>query len=181
MGLNFINRFNLPTGTGPEHTAVRPFSIPLPSYTTLTPSHAGPLFLIPGLVIGTYVTGTTLRPEQKTEMIRYLLHKRKPAGGWGLYVPPSPSPSRFESLGANRRMQKAYRRTADNVRHGNELRLAPTPRSGPRDARHARHARLDTRARYAPKGVSPRVCGIPVLIDGTQAARSVCPPGQKHG
>lgn len=90
MGLNFINRFNLPTGTGPERTAVRPFSIPLPSYTTLTPSHAGPLFLIPGLVIGTYVTGTTLRPEQKTEMIRYLLHKRKPAGGWGLYVHPLP-------------------------------------------------------------------------------------------
>lgn len=53
-------------------------------------SRAGPLFLIPGLVIGLYVTHTTLRPEQKTEIIRYLLHKRKPEGGWGLYVLPVP-------------------------------------------------------------------------------------------
>ncbi|KAJ9110722.1 hypothetical protein QFC20_002763 [Naganishia adeliensis] len=54
-------------------------------------AYGGPLFLIPGLVIGLYVTHTALRPEQKTEIIRYLLHKRKPEGGWGLHTAAPPT------------------------------------------------------------------------------------------
>jgi lanosterol synthase len=40
--------------------------------------------LIPGLIVALSVTGQALKPEQKTEMIRYLLAKRRPEGGWGL-------------------------------------------------------------------------------------------------
>jgi lanosterol synthase len=71
----------------------------LPSLSHANPSSPGigPLFLIPGLVIGLYVTHTTLRPEQKTEIIRYLLHKRKPEGGWGLCVLFSALPSSSRS------------------------------------------------------------------------------------
>ncbi|KAJ9100955.1 hypothetical protein QFC19_005351 [Naganishia cerealis] len=54
-----------------------------------TPS--GPLFLIPGLVIGMYVMGVSLRPEQKIEMIRYLLRKRRKEGGWGLHTAAPPT------------------------------------------------------------------------------------------
>lgn len=46
--------------------------------------HAGPLFLIPGLLIAMYVTGLSLLAEQKIEMKRYLLNKRREEGGWGL-------------------------------------------------------------------------------------------------
>lgn len=33
-----------------------------------------------------HVTGQTFRQEEKVELIRYLLNKRRPDGGWGLYV-----------------------------------------------------------------------------------------------
>lgn len=39
-----------------------------------------------GLIITCYVTGVDLKPEQKREMIRYLLNMQKPDGGWGMYV-----------------------------------------------------------------------------------------------
>jgi lanosterol synthase len=42
------------------------------------------MFVLPGLTIAMYVTGTSLRPEQKSEMVRYLFNKRHPEGGWGL-------------------------------------------------------------------------------------------------
>jgi len=48
--------------------------------------YIGPLFLTPGLVIAMHVTGQTFRPEQKIELRRYILNKRRPEGGWGLYV-----------------------------------------------------------------------------------------------
>lgn len=46
--------------------------------------YGGPLFLIPGLVIGLYVTGHTLRDEQRVEMARYVLRRMRSEGGWGL-------------------------------------------------------------------------------------------------
>lgn len=44
------------------------------------------MFLLPGLVMATYVTGAELRPEQKLEMIRYLRNRVNDDGGWGLYA-----------------------------------------------------------------------------------------------
>lgn len=47
----------------------------------------GPMFLTPGLVIGSYVTGMEIKREEKLELIRYLFRKaHKEDGGWGLYV-----------------------------------------------------------------------------------------------
>lgn len=49
--------------------------------------YGGPMFLLPGLVIGSYVTGMGFKMEEKLEMIRYLLNRTHPEdGGWGMYV-----------------------------------------------------------------------------------------------
>ncbi|KZT53408.1 lanosterol synthase [Calocera cornea HHB12733] len=49
--------------------------------------YGGPMFLLPGLVIGTYVTGQDFPPEHKVELIRYLFNTAHPSdGGWGLHV-----------------------------------------------------------------------------------------------
>jgi lanosterol synthase len=49
--------------------------------------YGGPMFLMPGLVIGSYVSGMTFKQEEKLEMIRYLLNHAHPEdGGWGMYV-----------------------------------------------------------------------------------------------
>ena len=45
----------------------------------------GPMFLLPGLVIGSYVTGMPFKPEERLEMIRYLMNRAHPDdGGWGV-------------------------------------------------------------------------------------------------
>lgn len=44
------------------------------------------MFLLPGLVIGSYVTGMPFKHEERLEMIRYLLNMAKEDGGWGMYV-----------------------------------------------------------------------------------------------
>lgn len=45
------------------------------------------MFLIPGLVIGSYVTGMPFAREERLEIIRYLINQAKPdTGGWGMYV-----------------------------------------------------------------------------------------------
>ncbi len=45
----------------------------------------GPMFLTPGLVIGSYVSGMSFTREERLEMIRYLVRKAHPIdGGWGL-------------------------------------------------------------------------------------------------
>ena len=45
------------------------------------------MFLLPGLVIGSYVTGMTFLEEERLEMVRYLFNHAHPDdGGWGLYV-----------------------------------------------------------------------------------------------
>lgn len=42
---------------------------------------------MPGLVIGSYVSGMSFKPEEKLEMIRYLMNRAHPEdGGWGLWV-----------------------------------------------------------------------------------------------
>lgn len=47
--------------------------------------YGGPMFLLPGLVIGSYVTGMPLREEERIEIIRYLINLAHPEdGGWGL-------------------------------------------------------------------------------------------------
>ncbi|PPQ66646.1 hypothetical protein CVT26_009400 [Gymnopilus dilepis] len=49
--------------------------------------YGGPMFLLPGLVIGSYVTGMTFTREERLEMIRYLMNRAHPDdGGWGIHV-----------------------------------------------------------------------------------------------
>ncbi|KAH9004689.1 terpene synthase [Lactarius hatsudake] len=49
--------------------------------------YGGPMFLLPGLVIGSYVTGMTFLEEERLEMIRYLFNHTHPDdGGWGLHI-----------------------------------------------------------------------------------------------
>ncbi|THH29516.1 hypothetical protein EUX98_g4663 [Antrodiella citrinella] len=49
--------------------------------------YGGPMFLLPGLVIGSYVTGMPLREEERMEIIRYLINlAHKEDGGWGLHI-----------------------------------------------------------------------------------------------
>ena len=43
------------------------------------------MFLLPGLVIGSYVSGMSFLKEERLEMIRYLVNHAHPDdGGWGL-------------------------------------------------------------------------------------------------
>jgi lanosterol synthase len=44
------------------------------------------MFLIPGLVIGSYITGTPFTDEERREIIRYLMNHANEDGGWGMYV-----------------------------------------------------------------------------------------------
>lgn len=47
--------------------------------------YGGPMFLLPGLVIGSYVTGMSFKLEERLEMIRYLMnHAHSDDGGWGM-------------------------------------------------------------------------------------------------
>ncbi|KAH9939145.1 lanosterol synthase [Amylocystis lapponica] len=49
--------------------------------------YGGPMFLIPGLVIGSYVSGMGFKLEERLEMIRYLINHAHPVdGGWGIHV-----------------------------------------------------------------------------------------------
>jgi lanosterol synthase len=43
------------------------------------------MFLLPGLVIGSYVTGMGFKKEERLEMIRYLMNRaNQEDGGWGM-------------------------------------------------------------------------------------------------
>lgn len=46
--------------------------------------YGGPMFLLPGLVIGSYVSGMPFKLEEKKEMIRYLMNTAREEGGWGM-------------------------------------------------------------------------------------------------
>lgn len=49
--------------------------------------YGGPMFLLPGLIIGMYVTKTAIPEPWKIEIARYLWHRRsKSDGGWGMWV-----------------------------------------------------------------------------------------------
>ena len=48
--------------------------------------YGGPLFLMPGLIIGMYITQTPIPTEWSIEMKRYLLNRANDDGGWGLHV-----------------------------------------------------------------------------------------------
>ena len=48
------------------------------------------MFVLPGLVIGSYAARMSFIDEERLEMIRYLFNRAHPDdGGWGLYVFPS--------------------------------------------------------------------------------------------
>ncbi|KAF8310084.1 terpene synthase [Clavulina sp. PMI_390] len=49
--------------------------------------YGGPMFLLPGLVIGSYVSEMEFTEPQRLEMIRYLFNRAHPDdGGWGLHT-----------------------------------------------------------------------------------------------
>lgn len=49
--------------------------------------YGGPMFLLPGLVIGSYISGMSFKEEERLEMIRYLFNRAHPEdGGWGMCV-----------------------------------------------------------------------------------------------
>ncbi|CAO1636103.1 unnamed protein product [Sympodiomycopsis kandeliae] len=48
--------------------------------------YGGPLFLMPGLIIGSYVTETAFPDEWRIEMTRYLKNRQNKDGGWGLHI-----------------------------------------------------------------------------------------------
>ncbi|EGE83049.1 Lanosterol synthase erg7A [Blastomyces dermatitidis] len=49
--------------------------------------YGGPMFLLPGLIITWYVTGTPILPEYAVEIRRYLFARQHPEdGGWGLHI-----------------------------------------------------------------------------------------------
>lgn len=49
--------------------------------------YGGPMFLLPGLIIGMYVTQTPIPEPWRIEIARYLWHRRNPHdGGWGIHI-----------------------------------------------------------------------------------------------
>lgn len=48
--------------------------------------YGGPLFLMPGLVIACYITGTELSAPKREAMITYLRNHNQEDGGWGLHI-----------------------------------------------------------------------------------------------
>ncbi|KAF9221375.1 terpene synthase [Gyrodon lividus] len=49
--------------------------------------YGGPMFLLPGLVIGSYIAGLGFKEEERLEMIRYLINRAHPEdGGWGIHI-----------------------------------------------------------------------------------------------
>ena len=48
--------------------------------------YGGPMFLLPGLVIASYVTGSPFDAAHRTMMIRYMLNHQNQDGGWGLHI-----------------------------------------------------------------------------------------------
>ncbi|KAG2011451.1 lanosterol synthase [Coprinopsis cinerea AmutBmut pab1-1] len=48
--------------------------------------YGGPMFLLPGVVIGSYIANMAFTLEERLEMIRYLMNKANKDGGWGLHI-----------------------------------------------------------------------------------------------
>ncbi|EAS31167.3 squalene/oxidosqualene cyclase [Coccidioides immitis RS] len=80
----------LPRATSPVEAAENGLSFL--SHLQLPPGnwaceYGGPMFLLPGLVVTWYVTGTSVPPQFATEIKRYLFARQHPKdGGWGLHI-----------------------------------------------------------------------------------------------
>ena len=48
--------------------------------------YGGPLFLMPGWVITSVITGVEIHEKQRLEMVRYLLNQQHTDGGWGFHI-----------------------------------------------------------------------------------------------
>ncbi|KAF5320081.1 hypothetical protein D9611_010283 [Ephemerocybe angulata] len=48
--------------------------------------YGGPLFLLGGVVIGSYIANMSFTLGERLEMIRYLMNKANEDGGWGLHI-----------------------------------------------------------------------------------------------
>jgi len=48
--------------------------------------YGGPMFLLPMLVIGSYVTGTRFEDAQVREIVRYMYNIQAEDGGWGIHI-----------------------------------------------------------------------------------------------
>jgi len=48
--------------------------------------YGGPLFLLPALVIASYITSIPFSNEKRALMIQYMLNHQNPDGGWGLHI-----------------------------------------------------------------------------------------------
>lgn len=48
--------------------------------------YGGPMFLMPGMIITMYVTGTPIDLRKRDEMLRYLYNHQAADGGWGLHI-----------------------------------------------------------------------------------------------
>ncbi|RXW23912.1 hypothetical protein EST38_g1956 [Candolleomyces aberdarensis] len=48
--------------------------------------YGGPMFLLPGVVIGSYIANMAFTLEERLEMIRYLMNHTNEDGGWGLHI-----------------------------------------------------------------------------------------------
>lgn len=48
--------------------------------------YGGPMFLMPGLVIASRVTGVDLGEHRRREMVRYLRNHQNEDGGWGMHI-----------------------------------------------------------------------------------------------
>ena len=78
----------LPNSTPEEklHQAIRFYSKLQLSDGHWGNDYGGPMFLLPGLVITCFITGSELAAEKKLQMIRYLRHMQRKDGGWGLHI-----------------------------------------------------------------------------------------------
>lgn len=48
--------------------------------------YGGPMFLLPALVITSYITGTSFPKEKRLLMSRYMLNHQNEDGGWGMHI-----------------------------------------------------------------------------------------------
>jgi len=48
--------------------------------------YGGPMFLLPGAIITSYITKFEFTPEQKFQIIKYLFNHQLPDGGWGTHI-----------------------------------------------------------------------------------------------
>lgn len=48
--------------------------------------YGGPLFLLPGLIIASYITDTPFKEEEKVLMKQYIKNHQNADGGWGLHI-----------------------------------------------------------------------------------------------